>query len=277
MAQGIVIDDLALGSAVSKKNPLPIYTPAGFGMQQTDGTRYADIASGGTANTSWNEGPILMGRDTLGTFYPVPLTPAGTAVSVDTELPTAAALADGVSSTNVEPRVAADMQGIRSDASANSDRAVLSKMQDLNSGAGTEMVVGVTIRKAGPSGSLPDDGYPSGAVAVTSASGNKANAAGTATLTAGASTTAYISGFECTSTGATVGLPVIVTVTGTISGTLSYIFAAPAGALLIATPLVVQFCPPIPASAVNTNIVVTLPALGAGNTNAAVVAHGYIL
>lgn len=196
---------------------------------------------------------------------------------VDTELPAAAALADGVSSTNVEPRVAADMQGIRPDNSANSDRAVLSKMQDLNSGAGTEMVVGVTIRKAGPSGSLPDDGYPSGAVAVTSASGNKANAAGTATLTAGASTTAYISGFECTSTGATVGLPVIVTVTGTISGTLSYIFAAPAGALLIATPLQVQFFPPIPASAVNTNIVVTLPALGAGNTNAAVVAHGYIL
>jgi hypothetical protein len=40
-------------------------------------------------------------------------------------------------------------------------------------------------------------------------------------------------------------------------------------------PLVVQFPIPIPASAVNSSVSVILAALGAGNTNAAVVAHGY--
>jgi hypothetical protein len=43
------------------------------------------------------------------------------------------------------------------------------------------------------------------------------------------------------------------------------------------TPLVVPFIPPLPASAVNTNIVVTVAAAGAGNTNMAVVSHGYIV
>jgi hypothetical protein len=37
----------------------------------------------------------------------------------------------------------------------------------------------------------------------------------------------------------------------------------------------VNFNPPIPAASVNTAIVVTLPSLGAGNTNAAVVTHGF--
>ena len=41
------------------------------------------------------------------------------------------------------------------------------------------------------------------------------------------------------------------------------------------TPMTVVFNPPLPASAVNTAIVLTLPALGLGNTNAAAVAHGY--
>jgi uncharacterized membrane protein len=67
------------------------------------------------------------------------------------------------------------------------------------------------------------------------------------------------------------------TVVGTITGTLTYVYAAVAGALLVNTPLIVSFVPPIPASAVNTAIVVTLPSLGIGNTNACVVAHGYQL
>lgn len=117
--------------------------------------------------------------------------------------------------------------------------------------------------------------YPVGRVALVAASGNKANSSAAATLTPGSTVTAFIAGFEVTAAGATVGLPVTVTVTGILGGTLSYIFAAPAGALIIAQPLVVEFNPPLPASAVNTAIVVTCPALGTGNTNAAVVAHGY--
>jgi hypothetical protein len=117
--------------------------------------------------------------------------------------------------------------------------------------------------------------YPAGSTALTSASGNKANANAVATLTPSATTTAYLAGFELTASGATAGLPVVVTVTGILGGTLSYIFTFPAGVLVPATPLTVEFNPPLPASAINTPIVVTLPAGGSGNTNAAAVAHGY--
>jgi hypothetical protein len=67
-----------------------------------------------------------------------------------------------------------------------------------------------------------------------------------------------------------------VTVVGTLGGTLTYVFAVPAGATVGAAPLVVQFSQPIPANGQNVAIVVTLPALGAGNTNAAVCAHGFL-
>lgn len=125
-----------------------------------------------------------------------------------------------------------------------------------------------------PQGSPP---YPSGATAITAASGNVANAAAVATLAAAAAKTTYITGFEVTGTGATAGLAVSVTVTGTITGTLTYTAAAAAGVLVANSPLIVEYPVAIPASAVNTAIVVTLPALGAGNTNATVVAHGYQL
>jgi hypothetical protein len=72
--------------------------------------------------------------------------------------------------------------------------------------------------------------------------------------------------------GAIAGANFTATVAGTIGGTMSYTVVAPTGA---GTPLIVEFNPPIPASAVNTAIVVTLPALGAGNTHATCVAHGY--
>jgi hypothetical protein len=39
----------------------------------------------------------------------------------------------------------------------------------------------------------------------------------------------------------------------------------------------VSFPIPVPASAVNTNIVVTMPSLGAGNTNATCSAQGFLL
>lgn len=87
------------------------------------------------------------------TILTSPITVTGT-VTADTELPAAAALADGVSSTNVEPRVAADMQGLRPDGTANSDRAVLTKMQDLDTGAGTEYVASTTERVGASGGSI---------------------------------------------------------------------------------------------------------------------------
>ena len=119
--------------------------------------------------------------------------------------------------------------------------------------------------------------YPAGATAITASSGNVANASAAATLAASATKTTYITGFEITSAGATAASVVSATVAGVITGTLTYTYAAVAGATTANTPLIVQFSTPIPGSAINTAIVVTLPALGAGNTNATVVAHGYQL
>lgn len=119
--------------------------------------------------------------------------------------------------------------------------------------------------------------YPLGATPLTASSGNVANASAVATLAGTANKTTYISGFQITGSGATVGLPVTVTVTGLISGTNSYTYSAVAGVLLENQALLVTFNPPIPASAQNTAIVVTCPALGTGNTNNVVNAQGYQL
>lgn len=117
--------------------------------------------------------------------------------------------------------------------------------------------------------------YPSGAIPITAASGNKANAVATATLAALSGKTTYLTGFHISSAGATAAVIVSVTVTGTITGTLTYTYPCVAGvttgnASLIVTPPI-----PIPASATNTTIAVSLPALGAGGTHASVVAYGY--
>lgn len=129
-----------------------------------------------------------------------------------------------------------------------------------------------------PTSSAPTVGnLPTGATAVIASSGNVANASAAATLAAVAAKTNFLSGFQITAGGATVGADVSVTITGLLGGTITYTFNAPAGALVGATPLIVTFPYPLPASAVNTAIVVTCPALGAGNTNATANAQGYVL
>lgn len=117
--------------------------------------------------------------------------------------------------------------------------------------------------------------YPNLATPLIAGSGNVANASAVATLTGTATTTVYISGFEVTGSGATAGLPVTVTVAGLLGGTRSYTYVFAVGALVGNAPLVVPFDPPLPASAVNTAIVVTCPASGTGGTNNTVVAHGF--
>lgn len=117
---------------------------------------------------------------------------------------------------------------------------------------------------------------PAAGAQVNNSSGNVANAAAVATLAAGgAGIYTYITGFEITAAGSTAGLAVNVTITGVTGGTLTFTFVFPVGVLVPATPLVVSLPAPVRASAVNTAIVVTLPAGGAGNTNAAVSAQGY--
>ena len=111
---------------------------------------------------------------------------------------------------------------------------------------------------------------------VTSyASGNVANSVAAATIPAAAGKTSYITGFDVSGAGATLGGVVLLTITGLLGGTVTYPISAPAGVTLGLTPLMVNFTPPLQASAANVAIVVSLPALGAGNTNAAVVARGF--
>lgn len=131
------------------------------------------------------------------------------------------------------------------------------------------------VNADGAPGSLYQGSLPVGATPLTGASGNVANASAVATLSSESGKTAYISGFSVVGAGATVGLPVLVTVTGLLGGTLTYVYSAAVGVLLPNTPLHVAFASPLPASALNTNIVVTCPALGAGSTHNAVVATGY--
>lgn len=121
------------------------------------------------------------------------------------------------------------------------------------------------------------DGYPVGYTAVVAGSGNVANAAATATLAAVAAKTNYLSGFIVTGAGATAASVVALTITGLLGGTRTQNIVVPAGVTTSIIPLTPSFVPPLPASAVNTAIVVSAAAFGAGNTNAAVMAYGFVV
>jgi hypothetical protein len=113
-------------------------------------------------------------------------------------------------------------------------------------------------------------------IPITASSGNVAAATATATLAAGgASRITYICGFAATAGGATAAATVNLTVTNTVTGTMTYTYGANTGAGVPTAPLVVQFNSCLPANAANTTIVVSMPSLGTGNTNAAVNAWGY--
>jgi len=119
--------------------------------------------------------------------------------------------------------------------------------------------------------------YPFGATDIIGGSGTVSNAVATATLTGVAAKFTYLSHFDITASGSTVGVCVTAQITGiTGGGNFTYLFCTPAGAALGASPLSANFSPPLKSSAVNTNIVVTLPALGAGNVGAAVNANGFV-
>ncbi len=93
----------------------------------------------------------------------------------------------------------------------------------------------------------------------------------TATLTGGSNRFTYICGFVVTSAGTTAAIVGNITVTGTISGTLNFTYAfvsSGQGILGIALPGCIS------SANTNQNIVVNVPAGGAGTTVAAT-AWGY--
>ena len=110
---------------------------------------------------------------------------------------------------------------------------------------------------------------------VSSSSGNKAAAVATTTLAASTTQLTFICGFSATGAGATAATAVNATITGVIGGTMTYVFAVPAGVDVPAQGLSVQFYPCIPTTAINTAIIVSMPSLGTGNAHAAMVAWGY--
>jgi hypothetical protein len=126
------------------------------------------------------------------------------------------------------------------------------------------------MQQVDASGNLatPDNGLtPQGGTAVAGSSGDVANASAVAAIAGVASKLNYITGFEVIGLGATAAGTVNVTVTGLAGGTMTYPLAIPAGVNTQNPMLSVQFAPPHPASAVNTAITVTCPALGAGNAH----------
>lgn len=124
-------------------------------------------------------------------------------------------------------------------------------------------------------GGIP--GYPEGATPVAVGSGIVSNATATATMAAVSGKTNYIAGFHVSGGGATAAAIPTLTITGLIGGTRSFVVPVPAGATAGIQPIRVAFYPPVPASAANTAIVVSVPAFGAGNTKAVVTATGYVV
>lgn len=132
--------------------------------------------------------------------------------------------------------------------------------------------VRVNVVGSAPSGA--GSPLPAGATLVYDASGNKANAAANATLPNASGKITYITGYTATGAGATSALVATMTVTGGTT-TLYHPFTFPAGVGVAADSLVVNLPYPIPASAANTPISVSLPASGSGGVGAAVTAYGF--
>lgn len=98
-----------------------------------------------------------------------------------------------------------------------------------------------------------------------------------ATLPAVQGKQTFLCGFSIQSNNPTAGIVVNPTVTGLAGGAMTFVYSALAAAATVQppAPLNVTFTPCIQSSAQNTAVVVTLPALGAGTTSAAVNAWGY--
>lgn len=119
-----------------------------------------------------------------------------------------------------------------------------------------------------------------GAIAITfetATSGLVSNASAVATLAASGGKTTYITGFQCTPGMATAAAAVSIVVSGLITGSNTLTaFATNATTFVPApTPVIVQYPTPIPASAANTTIVVTMGAVGTGGATAVCNAQGY--
>lgn len=120
------------------------------------------------------------------------------------------------------------------------------------------------------------DPYPTGSEPYAAGSGDVGNSIATATIASTGSIVAWLYGFDVYSSGATGASVVLVTVTGLrASATLTFPLAVSVGAAVQNAPLSLRFNPPLMAQSAGTPIVVTVPALGAGNLHCAANVYGY--
>jgi hypothetical protein len=112
-------------------------------------------------------------------------------------------------------------------------------------------------------------------VAIANSSGNVAAGTATATLPLITGKTSYLCGWSITSTGSTATAIVSPTVTNVQGGTQTYTYVTVAGVAAANAQLNITYTPCLPANAAANAPTVTLPSLGAGNTNATVNAWGY--
>ena len=150
------------------------------------------------------------------------------------------------------------------------DTGAVRRFRDMADGTFAEVV-------SVAAGAVGAAGYPAGATPIAVTSGNATNATATATLPAAVGKTTYITGFAVTGGGATAGQLAGVTVTGVPGGPLNYTVASPTGITNPLQPLIINFSPPLPATALNTAIAVSVAALGAGNVSSNVTATGFQL
>ena len=123
-----------------------------------------------------------------------------------------------------------------------------------------------------------NNSYPTGATPVL-ASANGGNVSLTASMPAVGGKTNYVAGVFVSADGSTAGATSYVQLTGLVGGTITIgVITFPAGALLAAQPIYIQFNPPIPASAVNTAIGLTNnTAAGSGNSKTNLFLWGYVI
>lgn len=103
---------------------------------------------------------------------------------------------------------------------------------------------------------------------VTASATGAAAAIVTATLPGVANKTNYLTGFVATSTNPASTVSGTITITGCVGGTLSFQFVE---SNTFGGEMIVSFPYPIPASAVNTAITVTIPAITSGGAGGLVV------
>jgi hypothetical protein len=128
-----------------------------------------------------------------------------------------------------------------------------------------------------PTAGAGNAGYPPGSTPISAVFSGADTTTATATLTGAAGQFTYICGFTLSGQGATAATTVSPAVTGltntlTVTGGFTFVVSAAAFDVPVSYTFPVGTCQP--SSAVNTNIVVTLPG-AAGNTQANIYAWGY--